>query len=281
MDTAESGSMNKVTEVETEIRPVVSKKELAELDEGFALALETEGTSLDPQKEKKLVRKFDFYILPMMCMLMSCQLMDKSTASYASIMGLLPDLDMDTNKYAWVGSSFYLGYLFFLYPAGMLLQRFPLGKTLACAVIAWSIIICCHAATHSASTFLLCRTLLGIFESFMDPAYMLMTSQYYKAEEQYVRCAYWLGFQGIGIMLGSGIAYGFYTHEGSYSYTAWRLMYIVTGVITIFFGLISLVHVPDIPTKAWFLTEEEKFTRLKESVRIGRVLVAKLLNFTS
>lgn len=58
-------------------------------------------------------------------------------------------------------------------------------------------------------------------------------------------------------------------------------MYIVTGVITIFFGLISLVHVPDIPTKAWFLTEEEKFTRLKESVRIGRVLVAKLLNFTS
>lgn len=87
---------------------------------------------------------------------------------------------------------------------------------------------------------------------------MLMTSQYYKAEEQYVRCAYWLGFQGIGTMLGSGIAYGFYTHEESYSYTAWRLMYIVTGVITIFFGLLSLVHVPDIPTKAWFLTEEEK-----------------------
>ncbi|KAG7897966.1 hypothetical protein KL907_005391 [Ogataea polymorpha] len=237
---------------------VVSPEELKDVDQGFGYALETDGVVLDPEFEKKVVRKIDWYILPMMCILMSCQLMDKSTNSYASITGLRTDLNMSSKTYSWVGSSFYLGYLGFCYPASMLLQRFPLSKTLGCAVIAWGVVICCHGATQSSSTFLLCRTLLGVCESFMDPAYMIMTSQWYKKEEQYRRCGYWLGFQGFGTMLGSLIAYGFYTHKNEFSTSPWRYLYVVTGVITIFFGILSIIHIPDIPVKAWFLNDEEK-----------------------
>ncbi|CUM67350.1 uncharacterized protein PRCAT00005043001 [Priceomyces carsonii] len=236
----------------------LSKEELKNVDEAFKYSLETECMELDPSKEKKLVRKIDFFILPVMCILMSCQLMDKSTNSYASIVGLRTDLNMTSQEYSWVGSSFYLGYLVFEYPANMLLQRFPLSKTLALAVVCWGVIICCHGGCQSPASFLLCRTLLGVFEAFMDPAYMIMTSQWYRKEEQYIRCGIWLGLQGFGTMLGSGIAYGFYKYESSYSFAPWRLLFIVTGVITIFFGLVSFIHVPDIPTKAWFLNEEEK-----------------------
>lgn len=243
---------------DVQVMHLPSKGELKNVDEAFEYGLETECMELDPLKEKKLVRKIDFFILPIMCILMSCQLMDKSTNSYASIVGLRTDLKMTSQEYSWVGSSFYLGYLFFEYPANMLLQKFPLSKTLALAVVCWGVIICCHGACQSPATFLLCRTLLGIFEAFMDPAYMIMTSQWYRKEEQYVRCGIWLGLQGFGTMLGSGIAYGFYKHESSYSFAPWRLLFIVTGVITIFFGLVSFIHVPDIPTKAWFLNEEEK-----------------------
>lgn len=240
------------------LKEILSNEELKDADEAFQIALDTEGFDLDPIKEKKVIRKIDLMILPMMCMLMTCQLMDKSTNSYASIVGLRTDLKMTSQEYSWVGSSFYLGYLVFEYPANMLLQRFPLSKTLAIAVILWGVVICCHGACHSAATFLLCRTLLGIFESFMDPSYMIMTSQWYRKEEQYIRCGIWLGLQGFGTMLGSGIAYGFYIHRNSYSFAPWRLLYIVTGVITIFFGIISFFHIPDIPSKAWFLNEEEK-----------------------
>ncbi|KAH3663507.1 hypothetical protein OGAPHI_004908 [Ogataea philodendri] len=252
-------SDEKATPIETiKVDQVLSQKELRNVDQAFEYALDTDGLALDPEVEKKVVRKIDWYILPLMCMLMSCQLMDKSTNSYASITGLRTDLEMSTRTYSWVASCFYLGYLGFCYPANMLLQRFPLSKTLGCAVLAWGVVICCHGATQSSSTFLLCRTLLGVCESFMDPAYMIMTSQWYKKDEQYRRCGYWLGFQGIGTMLGSLIAYGFYVHKESYSTSPWRLLYVVTGVITIFFGIISLIHVPDIPTKAWFLNEQEK-----------------------
>lgn len=248
----------KVDKKEIGLTEILSNEELKEVDVAYQYGLDTEGLVLDPEKEKKLVRKIDLMVLPMMCILMSCQLMDKSTNSYASIVGLRTDLKMTSKEYSWVGSAFYLGYLFFEYPANMILQKLPLSKTLAFAVVSWGVVICCHGACHSASTFLLCRTILGIFESFMDPSYMIMTSQWYRKEEQYIRCGIWLGLQGFGTMLGSGIAYGFYKHEHSFSLAPWRLLYIVTGVITIFFGIVSFFHVPDIPTKAWFLNEEEK-----------------------
>lgn len=231
------------------------------VDEGFDYAVGTMGMEINPEAEKKVVRKIDFFILPLMCILMSCQICNKSSNSYASIMGLEEDLNMSGEAYSWVGSSFYLGYLFFEFPACYLLQRFPLAKVLATSVVVWGVVVCCHGVCHSTSTFLLCRTFLGVFESFMDPAYMLLTSQWYRREEQYIRSACWLGLQGFGTMIGSGIAAGLYRHVhngGSYSMAPWRLLYVITGVITIFFGLLSFFHVPDIPVKAWFLNEQER-----------------------
>ncbi|OXT09784.1 hypothetical protein B9K06_27180, partial [Bacillus sp. OG2] len=49
---------------------------------------------LDPAYEKKVLRKIDFALLPLIIGLMSCQLMDKTTNSYASIMGLQKSLNM-------------------------------------------------------------------------------------------------------------------------------------------------------------------------------------------
>lgn len=236
-------------------------------DEALEYALKIGELDIDPQVERKLVRKIDWYLMPIIAALMSCQLMDKTTNSYASIMGLRQDLNMvEGQVYSWVGSSFYFGYLIFQFPANYLLQRFPLSKTLGFAVFIWGVILCCHAACHSAAPFLVCRVLLGVFEGFMNPAYVLITSQWYKKEEQFIRTCIWFGFQGFGTLLGASIAYGLAIHSESYSIPAWRLLYVVTGLITIVLALISIFHVPDIPVKAWFLNEEEK-TYVVERIR--------------
>lgn len=236
-------------------------------DEALGYSLGLEGLEIDPAYERRLLTKIDWYILPIVVALMSVSLMDKTTNSYASIMGLTTDLKLTGQVYSWVGSSFYFGYLFFSFPANLLLQRFPLSKTLGIAVILWGIVLMCHAACKSAAPLLVCRVFLGILEGFMNPAYVLLTSQWYKKSEQFMRSCIWVGFQGFGTILGAGIAYGLATH-GHYAIASWRLLYIITGAITIFLGLISIVHVPDIPVKAWFLNEKEKkycVERIKEN----------------
>ncbi len=56
------------------------------------------------------------------------QYMDKSTCSFASIMGLLEVLSMHGQIYSWTTTSFNLAYLVFVFPLSRLLQRFPLVK---------------------------------------------------------------------------------------------------------------------------------------------------------
>lgn len=242
-------------------RGEVIEVRLGDVDEAMDYALDLdEVKEWDHKFERKLIWRIDFMILPILVALMSCQLMDKTTNSYASIMGLRTDLKMTSYEYSWVGSSFYFGYLVFQYPANYLIQRFPLSKTLSTAVVIWGIILMCHAACTNSAGFLVCRVFLGIFEGFMNPSYIRLTSQWWKTSEQFMRTSIWFGFQGFGTLLGAGIAYGLATNRGEtgYSFASWRLLYIITGIITIALGVISFIHVPDIPTKAWFLNDKQK-----------------------
>lgn len=243
-------------------------------DKAIKYKEQIEGLIIDPVLEKKMVRKIDFCLLPLIGLLMSCQNMDKSTNSYASIMGLREDLKMKDQAYSWVGSSFYFGYLVFQLPVNMLLQKFPVAKTLGTFLLLWGIVLCCHAACYSSASFLACRVILGSLECAMNPAYMLITSMWYKREDsnnfegkndtkskrranqQFLRTAIWFGSQGFGNFLGSTISYGLYVH--SYKIASWRLLYVVIGLKTLFLGIVSLIHLPDIPVKAWFLNETEK-----------------------
>lgn len=260
--TLEVSSINDLNPIISTIVSLDGKKiQVHENDADIAMQYIDDVTNVefDPEYEKKVLRKIDFNVLPIIIGLMSCQLMDKTTNSYASIMGLQKSLNMSSKEYSWVGSSFYFGYLVFQYPANRLLQRLPLSKTLSTVVIIWSVILMCHAACTNAAGFLVCRVFLGVCEGFMNPAYILLTSQWWRKREQFLRTCIWWGMQGFGTILGAGIAYGLQVHRiGHHSFANWKCVYIITGCITLLLGLISFVHIPDVPTKAWFLNEKDK-----------------------
>lgn len=56
-------------------------------DEALKVIQEGETIVLTPQDEKKLLRKIDFHILPMLCLVYGLNFLDKTAISYASIMG--------------------------------------------------------------------------------------------------------------------------------------------------------------------------------------------------
>lgn len=207
---------------------------------------------------KKLLLKIDLYLIPIMCLLYCFQFMDKMTTSYASILGLRQELKMVGDMYSWTGTSFYLGYLVFEFPASMLLQRFPVTKTVSIFIILWGVILCLHSVPNQYGGFITLRTLLGMLELAVTPAFTIITSQWYKKKEQFLRTTFWFGSNGMGNIIGLAIAYGLYQNQINYSIDAWKLIFIVTGCLTIFVGMIIMVHIPDTPTKAWFLNDKEK-----------------------
>ncbi|KAK6460690.1 allantoate permease [Scheffersomyces coipomensis] len=224
----------------------------------YAIANANSNVHLDAARDKKLLRKIDLYLMPILCLLYCFQYMDKTTNSYAAILGLRTDLKMEGTMYAWTGSAFYIGYLFFEFFSARLLQRFPVAKTASVFIILWGIVLCLHSVPNYTG-FVALRTILGMLESSVTVFNLIITGFFYKREEVFFRCALWFSSNGIGTIIGSGaIAYNVYTDQDNFSVPAWKLIFIITGCLTIFLGFIFLIHVPDVPTKAWFLNEEER-----------------------
>ena len=59
---------------------------------------------VDPDEEKKLVRKIDFYILPLIAVNYAFFYIDKTTLSYAAIFGIRDDLHLSGSQYSWLSS---------------------------------------------------------------------------------------------------------------------------------------------------------------------------------
>lgn len=231
-----------------------------DVDEAMEYAIEAEDEKIEitSEDERKLLFKIDLFLLPLISLLYAIQYMDKISISYAAVMGLRDYYHMHGNQYSWCGSAFYLGYLIFEFPMSVALQKFPVSKFVSAVVILWGVIICLHATPANYAGFITLRTILGILECAVTPAMVIITSQWYRAEEQFLRTAIWFSFNGVGVIFGGAIAYGLAIRPDSYSMEAWKVLFIVIGCMTIAVGIAFIFHVPDLPVKAWFLTPIER-----------------------
>jgi ACS family allantoate permease-like MFS transporter len=223
----------------------------------YAIHNKEDHIEIDAATSRRLLRKIDLCLMPVMCLLYSFQFMDKLSTLSASIMGMREELEMVGDKYSWTGSAFYLGYLAFEFPASYMLQRFPVAKTVGVFIVVWGMILCLHAVPQYAG-FIALRTILGMLELSVTPAFTIITSQWYTRDEQFLRVAMWFACNGLGSILGSAIGYGLVTHITLYPIHAWKLVFVITGCMTIGLGFVVIAHVPDLPLKAWFLTPQER-----------------------
>lgn len=231
-------------------------------DMAMNLAMQLDDTELSPEDDRKLFWKSTLYILPLICLLYAVQMMDKITNSGASIMGIRTDLNMVGNQYSWTGSAFYFGYLFFEFPAVYIIQRFPLAKVGAIFFFLWGVVLCLCATTNYAG-FLFLRIVLGMLESSVTPILVILTGQWYKSSEQFMISAIWFSFCGVGVVFGGSISLGIFIRQDQYGIEGWKMLFIITGAITVFLSFVFYFWIPNTPAEAWFLTEQEKLNAIK------------------
>ena len=140
---------------------------------------------MDPVRLKKLVRKIDLWIPPFLIAIYFLQFLDKTTISYAAIMGLRKDTNLEGQDYSNVSMMFYVGFLVAELPTQFLAQRISrLGKYLGINVMLWGAVLACMAACTSYAGLMVCRTILGIFEACVAPILVIIIAMWYKKEEQ-------------------------------------------------------------------------------------------------
>lgn len=180
-------------------------------------------------------------------------------------------IGLEGNQYNWLGSMFYFGYLAWEWPTNRLLQYLPLGKYSAFNIIMWGLVLSCFAGVKSFGGAVAIRFFLGVFEAAVTPGFALFTSQWYTKAEQGARTGIWFSFNGFAQILGGLVAYGIAkgTDKHGSSIAPWKIIFLVTGLLTMCLGILFLFVMPDNQMNARFLSKEDRILAI-ERIRVNQ-----------
>ncbi|KAI2620068.1 major facilitator superfamily domain-containing protein [Hypoxylon sp. NC1633] len=242
--------------------------------EAVALGIEDEAGTLaaralmsgvvDHDASRKVRRKIDFRILPFLCITYALQFIDKTSLGYSSVYGIIPDNKLQGQDYSWASSIFYFGYLVAEYPGIAIIQRFPVAKFLGVNVILWGAILMTTAACSSFAGLATVRFILGMVEATISPGFVAVTGIWWTRKEQAGRSALWISFLGVGSFVGTLLAYGIGHIQGGLS--TWKYIYLILGSITIVWGVVFTLFVPDGPASVKWLDENEKVVAVQRVI---------------
>lgn len=115
----------------------------------------------------------------------------------------------------------------------------------------------CLAAPQSFASFAAVRFLLGFAEGAVSPAFVTITSIWWRKEEHALRTALWVTMNGVAQVLGCLLMYGIGVNT-SLGLQPWRTMFLVCGALTVASGIAFFLLMPGGPKDAWFLNAREK-----------------------
>ncbi|KAK6911067.1 hypothetical protein L486_05319 [Kwoniella mangroviensis CBS 10435] len=224
-------------------------------------ALEKYGNdeALTPEMDRAVRRKIDMIVLPCLGICYLFYYVDKTTLSYAAIFGIKDHkigLGLSGSKYSWLSSIFYFGWLAWSIPSNLIMQKVPFVSYLSINIMLWGVFLMAQAAAKNFAELAVLRVLSGAFESIADPAFMLITTMWYKSSEQPSRISAWYAFNGVGVGAGGLIGYGIGHIKGSLA--SWRYEFLIVGAVCSAWALALIILIPNTHASAWWLTREER-----------------------
>jgi len=205
---------------------------------------------------KKMVRKVDYIVLPIMMITYCMQFMDKLALSSGSVYGVKTDLHLVGQEYSWCSSIFYFGFILGNFITARILHVVPLGKLIFTAVFFWSITLACSAASQNYAGLMVARFFLGFCESFVSPVFVFMTTMWWTQKQSALRTNIYFAGNDIGGAVSSLITFGLGQAGGSLN--PWRYLFICYGCLAFVWSFVILFFLPDSPAKARFLNPSEK-----------------------
>lgn len=207
------------------------------------------------EEEKKLMRKVDFCLIPILFVCATLSGLDKTAISAAAIYNIKGDLHLTGSQYSWVGSAPFFGGLVFMAPSAYCLQRMPAVMFFSFNVLCWGITEMCMAACTSFAGLFVCRFLLGGFEALLIPAVTLIVSMWYRPEEQPKRNSIILNV--VAPIINGFLAWvvGYYTGP----FATWKIIFLLVGAFTAVWAGVVFMFLPDNPLVARWFTAREKY----------------------
>ena len=140
--------------------------------------------------------------------------------------------------------------------AAYMLHKVPIGKWLGGNVFGWGACLLLAITADSFGALATTRFFLGMFEATVNPAFVLITAQYYTRKEHSLRSCIWWSGAAIGAFFGDIVTWGIGHGKGSLS--PWKYIFITFGGCSILWSAVLFFFLPDSPWSMKLLSERER-----------------------
>jgi len=245
-------------------KPELDERELdASEQAGWALAQDPRITAFTLKEQRAIVWKIDRRLVLTLGFLYMISLVDRTNLGAASVAGMQKELNMNAtnNAYTIVSVVFFLPYAIFQPPATVLIRNIGPRIFLASIVFFWGAVMIGFGFVKTWEVMAVLRVLLGVLEAGFYPGCVYLLSTWYPRYDLQKRNAVFYLIGSMASAFGGILAYGLMQLNGRSGLSGWRWIFVIEGIITCFFGVLSyivIVDFPELSPKSWhFLNQKE------------------------
>jgi sugar phosphate permease len=201
----------------------------------------------------KIIAKSRWYrLIPVVFITYSLAYLDRANFGFAAAGEMARDLHITPGMSSLLGSLFFLGYFFFQIPGAHYASKYSARKLIFWSLILWGACATATGMVSNVTALIGIRFLLGIVESAVFPAMLILLSRWFTKSER-SRANTFLILGNPATILWMSILSGYLINA-----YGWRWMFIIEGIPAIIWALFWWRLVDDRPKDARWLTQQEK-----------------------
>ncbi|RIB03009.1 major facilitator superfamily domain-containing protein [Gigaspora rosea] len=208
--------------------------------------------------EKRVLRKFDIFILPLCTLLYLFMLVDRSNISNAIAAGFTDQyLQSSSIGFNVAVSAHLIGYVLFEIPSSLVSKVLGFHVWIPIIMVIWAGISMSQAAVTTAVQLGIVRFLLGAAEAGFSPAVIDYICLFYARKEITLRYGIFMALAIISGAFTGLLAYGILQIKGA-ALKGFQIIFLIEGIPTVVLAIIVAIFFTRGPGDARFLTLDER-----------------------
>ncbi|ESK89082.1 mfs transporter [Moniliophthora roreri MCA 2997] len=243
---------------------------LSDLDKIFGIQRDVIPGSVyiveEPKEETRSVekpraqtwRKVDLVVLPILSMMCFLSFLDRINVGSARAAGMQRDLQMSDLQYTTALTVTFIPYILCEIPSNLMLQALGAKYVLPGMITMWGVVALSTGFVKTYRTFIASRFFLGLFEGGLYPGVCLYLTYFYPRHKISFRLSLILAPAALCGAFSGLLAFGIAQMSGVSNIRGWGWIFILEGLFTVIFGLLSFRLLPRSVETMPLLDDKEK-----------------------
>ncbi|MCX3310993.1 MFS transporter [Pantoea vagans] len=206
---------------------------------------------------KIVLKKTGLRLIPFLMLCYFIAYVDRVNIGFASLT-MNNDIGLTAGLFGFGVTLFFIAYVIFEMPSNIAMEKFGARKWIARIMITWGIVGFLSAYVTGPVSFGITRFLLGAAEAGFFPGVILYLTVWFPKAYMARIVATFMVAVPLSNFLGSPLSAVLLNMDGILGFRGWQWLLMLEAVPAILLGLMAFFFLPDSPSDARWLSDEEK-----------------------